>query len=219
MPHVYASQIEYMSKHLARRDSVIVSVHPHNDCGTGVAAAELAMLAGAERLEGTLFGNGERTGNVDIVTLCAEPRLDGIDPGLDFSNLPAIQARVEALTKMQVSKRHPYAGELVFMAFGIASGRDREGHEVARGKVARALDRALSAHRSQGHRARIRGRSSVSTASLARAALAMCWSSRTASICLRRCASSSATRSSACRTGSRRSCRRTRSRKSSCASL
>ncbi|MDI9260640.1 2-isopropylmalate synthase [Alicyclobacillus sendaiensis] len=117
MPHVYASQIEYMSKHLARRDAIVLSVHPHNDRGTGVAAAELAMLAGAERLEGTLFGNGERTGNVDIVTLALNLYSHGVDPGLDFSNLPAIQARVEALTKMQVSRRHPYAGELVFTAF------------------------------------------------------------------------------------------------------
>ncbi len=117
MPHVYASQLEYMSKHLSYRDNVILSLHPHNDRGTGVADAELGMLAGAERVEGTLFGNGERTGNVDIVTLALNLFSHGVDPKLNLENLPEIQAVYERLTKMEVGKRHPYAGELVFTAF------------------------------------------------------------------------------------------------------
>lgn len=117
MPHVYASQIEYMGNHLKYREHVILSVHPHNDRGTGVADAELAMLAGADRVEGTLFGNGERTGNVDIVTLALNMFSHGVDPKLNFENIPAIQERYERLTRMRVHERHPYAGELVFTAF------------------------------------------------------------------------------------------------------
>ncbi|MCM3634500.1 MULTISPECIES: 2-isopropylmalate synthase [Paenibacillus] len=117
MPHVYASQIEYMSDNLKYRDSVIVSLHPHNDRGTGVADAELGMLAGGQRVEGTLLGNGERTGNVDIITLALNMYSHGVDPGLNFENLPEIVAAYEKLTKMKVSERHPYAGELVFTAF------------------------------------------------------------------------------------------------------
>ena len=117
MPHVYASQIEYMSEHLKFREHVILSLHPHNDRGTGVADAELGMLAGAQRVEGTLFGNGERTGNVDIVTLALNMYSHGVDPKLNFENIPAILAVYERLTKMKVSERHPYGGELVFTAF------------------------------------------------------------------------------------------------------
>ncbi len=117
MPHVYASQIEYMSNHLKYRDHVILSVHPHNDRGTGVADAELAMLAGAERVEGTLFGNGERTGNVDIVTLALNMYSHGVDPKLNFENLPEVISVYERLTRMTVHDRHPYAGSLVFTAF------------------------------------------------------------------------------------------------------
>lgn len=117
MPHVYASQIEFMSNHLKYREHVILSVHPHNDRGTGVADAELAMLAGADRVEGTLFGNGERTGNVDIVTLALNMFSHGVDPKLNFENIPAIQKKYEKLTRMRVHERHPYAGELVFTAF------------------------------------------------------------------------------------------------------
>lgn len=117
MPHVYASQIEYMSENLKFREHVIVSVHPHNDRGTGVADAELGMLAGAQRVEGTLFGNGERTGNVDIVTLALNMYSHGVDPKLNFENIPAIISVYERLTKMRVSERHPYGGELVFTAF------------------------------------------------------------------------------------------------------
>lgn len=117
MPHVYASQIEYMSEHLNYREHVILSVHPHNDRGTGVADAELGVLAGAQRVEGTLFGNGERTGNVDIVTLALNLYTHGVDPKLNFENLPEIRKVYERLTKMRVGERHPYAGELVFTAF------------------------------------------------------------------------------------------------------
>jgi 2-isopropylmalate synthase len=117
MPHVYASQIEYMSEHLKYRDHIILSLHPHNDRGTGVADAEFGMLAGGQRVEGTLFGNGERTGNVDIVTLALNMYSHGVDPKLNFENLPEIVKVYERLTKMRVGERHPYAGELVFTAF------------------------------------------------------------------------------------------------------
>ncbi len=117
MPHVYASQIEYMSKHLHDRENVILSIHPHNDRGTAVAAAELALLAGGERIEGTLFGNGERTGNVDIVTLAMNLFTHGVDPNLDFSDMPAVVEFYETITGMQVGYRQPYSGHLVFAAF------------------------------------------------------------------------------------------------------
>ncbi|MFZ7946077.1 2-isopropylmalate synthase [Neobacillus sp. 19] len=117
MPHVYASQIEFMSDHLNYRDHVILSVHPHNDRGTGVADAELGMLAGAQRVEGTLFGNGERTGNVDIVTLAINMYSHGVDPQLHFENIREIISKYEKLTRMRVHERHPYGGELVFTAF------------------------------------------------------------------------------------------------------
>lgn len=117
LPHVYASQVEYMCKHINYRDGVTVSLHPHNDRGTGIADAELGVLAGGERVEGTLFGNGERTGNVDIVTLALNLAMHGVDPGLDFSRLPALTEAYERLTGMQVGPRHPYAGALVFTAF------------------------------------------------------------------------------------------------------
>lgn len=117
MPHIYASQIEYMSEHLNNRAHVVLSIHPHNDRGTGVADAELAILAGGQRIEGTLFGNGERTGNVDIVTLALNLFSHGVDPQLNFENIPEIIAAYERLTKMPVTQRHPYGGELVFTAF------------------------------------------------------------------------------------------------------
>lgn len=117
MPHVYASQIEYMSEHLKYREHVILSIHPHNDRGTGVADAELGMLAGADRVEGTLFGNGERTGNVDIVTLALNLYSHGIDPELNFERIPEVLKVYERITKMKVPERHPYGGELVFTAF------------------------------------------------------------------------------------------------------
>jgi 2-isopropylmalate synthase len=116
-PNIYADQIEWFSRHVARRDSVVISVHPHNDRGTGVAAAELAMMAGAERVEGTLFGNGERTGNVDIVTLAMNLYTQGVDPRLDFSNINAVARCAEACTQLPIHPRHPYVGDLVFTAF------------------------------------------------------------------------------------------------------
>ena len=117
MPHVYASQIEYMSKNMKYRENVILSLHPHNDRGCGVADAELGLLAGADRIEGTLFGNGERTGNVDIITLALNMYTHGVDPQLDFSDMPRIQDVYERLTGMEVYPREPYCGQLVFAAF------------------------------------------------------------------------------------------------------
>ena len=117
MPHVYANQIEYCDKHLSHRDSVIISTHPHNDRGTGVACAELAVLAGAQRVECCLFGNGERTGNVDAVTLAMNLYSHGVDPKLDFSNMPEICDTYECMTRMHIYERTPYAGQLVFAAF------------------------------------------------------------------------------------------------------
>ena len=117
LPHVYACQVEYMHKNLAKRDCVEISLHPHNDRGCGVSDAELGVLAGADRVEGTLFGNGERTGNVDIVTLALNMYTHGVDPKLDFSDLPAIRETYERLTNMTVPPRQPYAGQLVFTAF------------------------------------------------------------------------------------------------------
>lgn len=117
MPHIYASQVEYMSENLKYREHVTLSLHPHNDRGTGVADTELALLAGADRVEGTLFGNGERTGNVDIVTLAMNLYSHGVNPGLDFSNMPRLVEIYEKCTRMQVHERSPYAGALVFAAF------------------------------------------------------------------------------------------------------
>lgn len=117
MPHVFASQIEYVSRNLLYRDNVVISLHPHNDRGCGVATAELGVLAGADRLEGTLFGNGERTGNLDIVTVAMNLHSHGVDSKLNFENMQEIKETYERLTDMQVSMREPYAGELVFTAF------------------------------------------------------------------------------------------------------
>jgi 2-isopropylmalate synthase len=116
-PNVHADQIEWMCTHLTRRDRTIVSLHTHNDRGTGVAATELSLLAGADRVEGTLFGNGERTGNLDIVTVALNMYTQGIDPKLDFSDINAVRDTYERMTKLEVPPRHPYAGELVFTAF------------------------------------------------------------------------------------------------------
>lgn len=117
LPHVYASQIEYMSDNMNCRENVILSLHPHNDRGTGVADTELGLLAGADRVEGTIFGNGERTGNVDIVTLALNMYTHGVDPKLDFSNMPEVVETYERLTGMNVDPRQPYGGKLVFAAF------------------------------------------------------------------------------------------------------
>jgi 2-isopropylmalate synthase len=116
-PNVYADQIEWMSTHLERREHVVVSLHTHNDRGTGVAAAELGLLAGADRVEGCLFGNGERSGNVDLVTLALNLYSQGIHPGLDFSDINAIAREVEQATRLPIHPRHPYVGDLVFTSF------------------------------------------------------------------------------------------------------
>ena len=138
-PNVYADQIEYMHRNLERREGVILSVHPHNDRGTGIACAELALLAGAERIEGCLFGNGERTGNVDLVTLALNLHAQGIDPMIDFSDIDEIRRTVEHSNRIEVHPRHPYVGDLVHTAFsgthqdairkGFAEHRARAAHE------------------------------------------------------------------------------------------
>ncbi|MDR5764049.1 MULTISPECIES: 2-isopropylmalate synthase [unclassified Caballeronia] len=116
-PNVFADQIEWMDRNMGFRDSIVLSVHPHNDRGTAVAAAEMALLAGADRIEGCLFGNGERTGNVDLVTLAMNLYTQGVDPGLDFSDIDAVRRVVERCNQIPVHPRHPYAGDLVFTAF------------------------------------------------------------------------------------------------------
>ncbi|ODT87324.1 MAG: 2-isopropylmalate synthase [Sphingobium sp. SCN 64-10] len=116
-PNIYADQIEWMCRNISRRDSVVISLHPHNDRGTGVAAAELGLMAGADRIEGCLFGNGERTGNCDIVTVALNMYTQGINPGLDFSDIDEVVQTVEYCNQLPVHPRHPYAGELVFTAF------------------------------------------------------------------------------------------------------
>ncbi|HTY93187.1 MAG TPA: 2-isopropylmalate synthase [Steroidobacteraceae bacterium] len=116
-PNIYADQIEWFGRHVAHRDCVIISVHPHNDRGTAVAAAELAVMAGADRVEGTLFGNGERTGNVDVVTLALNLYSQGVNPGLDFSNINEVARCAEACNQLPIHPRHPYVGDLVFTAF------------------------------------------------------------------------------------------------------
>ena len=117
MPHIYANQVEYMCDHLHSREHIIVSLHPHNDRGCAVADSEMGLLAGGDRIEGTLFGNGERTGNVDIITLAMNLYSQGVDPQLDFSNLPEITEVYEKVTRMHVYERQPYSGRLVFAAF------------------------------------------------------------------------------------------------------
>ena len=117
LPHVFASQIEYMSKYMHNRENVIISLHPHNDRSTGVADAELGLLAGADRIEGTLFGNGERTGNVDIITLAMNMYMQGVNPELNLSDMPHLAEVFERLTQMKIGDRHPWCGKLVFAAF------------------------------------------------------------------------------------------------------
>ena len=154
-PNVYADQIEWFGRHIANRDSIVLSVHPHNDRGCAVAAAELAVMAGADRIEGCLFGNGERTGNVDLVTLALNLYTQGVDPGLDFSDINAVIRAVEHCNQLPVHPRHPYGGELVFTAF---SGSHQDA--IKKGLAARNADRPLgsplSAHRSGRPRPRLR---------------------------------------------------------------
>jgi 2-isopropylmalate synthase len=134
-PNVYADQIEWMGRNLKRRDSIILSVHPHNDRGTAVASAEMALLAGADRVEGTLFGNGERTGNVDLVTMALNMFTQGIEPGLDFSDIPEVIESAEFCNQLPVHQRHPYAGELVFTAFsGSHQDAIKKGFALQEGK-------------------------------------------------------------------------------------
>jgi 2-isopropylmalate synthase len=135
-PNVYADQIEWMHRHLARRDSVLISLHPHNDRGTAVAAAEMGMMAGADRVEGCLFGNGERTGNVDLVTLALNMYTQGVAPGLDFSDINAIAREFEDCTQLPIHPRHPYVGDLVFTAF---SGSHQD-----------AIKKGFAAHKATG---------------------------------------------------------------------
>ena len=116
-PNVHADQIEWFCRHLPNRENAVISLHTHNDRGTGVASTELALLAGADRVEGTLFGNGERTGNLDIVTVALNLTSQGVESGLDFSDLPRVREVYERTTRMEVPPRSPYAGELVFTAF------------------------------------------------------------------------------------------------------
>ncbi len=133
-PNIYADQIEWFAKRFPHRDKAVISLHTHNDRGTGIAATELALMAGAERVEGTLFGNGERTGNCDIVTMAMNLFSQGIDPELDFRNMPHIRRTVEAINKLPVHERHPYAGDLVFTAF---SGSHQDAIKKGMAKVER----------------------------------------------------------------------------------
>src|SRR4051812_41312842 len=156
-PNVYADQIEWFGRHITGRDRFVLSVHPHNDRGTGVAAAELAVLAGAERLEGTLFGNGERTGNVDVMTLALNLYSQGVDPELTISDIDSIVETVEYCNRLPVHPRHPYAGELVYTAFsGLAPGRDQEGLRGAGEAQRRILGSALPPNRSKRPRPHLR---------------------------------------------------------------
>ncbi|MBF4604077.1 2-isopropylmalate synthase [Curtobacterium sp. VKM Ac-2884] len=138
-PNVYADQIEWMHRNLARRDGVILSVHPHNDRGTGIACAELAVLAGAQRVEGCIFGNGERTGNVDIATLALNLHAQGIDPMIDFSDIDDVRRTVEHATRIELHPRHPYVGDLVHTAFsGTHQDAIRKGFAEHRARAAAA---------------------------------------------------------------------------------
>ena len=159
MPHVYASQIEYMCEQLHNRENVIVSLHPHNDRGTAAAAAELGLLAGGDRIEGTLFGNGERTGNVDIVTLAMNLFAHGVDPELNFSNMPEVVEKYEQYTDMKVPPRQPYSGKLVFAAFsGSHQDAISKGMRWHKEKASADLVRAVSAHRPERRGQRVRSR-------------------------------------------------------------
>ena len=170
-PNVYADQIEWMCRNLDNRENLIISLHPHNDRGTGIAATELALMAGADRVEGTLFGNGERTGNVDVVTLALNMFTQGIDPGIDCSDIERIKDVYEYSNQMVIPERHPYVGELVYTAFsgshqdainkGMKAAQDRQSRRCGKCPICRSI-RAMSAAATR--------RSSASTRSPARAA-------------------------------------------------
>jgi 2-isopropylmalate synthase len=194
-PNVYADQIEWMHRNLARRDAMIISVHPHNDRGTAVAAAELAVMAGADRVEGCLFGNGERTGNVDLVTLALNLYTQGVHPGLDFSDIDAVRQLVEECNQLPVHPRHPYAGDLVFTAF---SGSHQDA--IKKGFAVQKPTRSGKCPTCRSTRptwAAATTPSSASTASPARAAWPTCWSRNTAWSCRAACRSNSRARCSA----------------------
>ena len=166
-PNVYADSIEWMSRNLARRDSIILSLHPHNDRGTGVAAAELGYLAGADRIEGCLFGNGERTGNVCLVTLGMNMFSQGVDPQIDFSDIDEIRRTVEYCNQLPVPERHPYGGDLVFTAFsGSHQDAIKKGFEALEDAAKDAgqhvdefpWDVPVPADRPEGRRPQLRGR-------------------------------------------------------------
>jgi 2-isopropylmalate synthase len=151
-PNVFADQIEWMDRHLAYRDSILLSVHPHNDRGTAVAAAELALLAGADRVEGCLFGNGERTGNLDLVALAMNLDAQGIESGLDFSDIGAVRRVVERCNQIPVDARHPYAGDAVMRA---AEAARRERGAVDQGRAAAAVETANRSELSKEERQRV----------------------------------------------------------------
>ncbi len=151
-PNVYADSIEWMHRNLGRRDSLVLSLHPHNDRGTAVAAAELGFMAGADRIEGCLFGNGERTGNVCLVTLGMNLFSQGIDPQIDFRDIDEIRRTVEYCNQLPVHERHPYGGDLVYTAFSrLAPGRDQQGprRDAARRRRGRRAASTTSAGRSR----------------------------------------------------------------------
>ena len=158
MPHVFACQIEYIHKHLKYRDNVVLSVHPHNDRGCGISDAEFGILAGADRVEGTLFGNGERTGNVDIVTLAMNMVCHGVDPKLDFSKISEIREKYERFTGMRVYERTPYVRRSgIYRIFRFPSGCHLQGYGVERsGQERRPLGCAVPAAGSEGCRKGIR---------------------------------------------------------------
>ena len=157
-PNVYADRMEWFGRHFSYRDASILSVHPHNDRGTAVATAELGLMAGAERVEGTLFGNGERTGNVDLVTIALNLLTQGVDPTLDLSQIDEARDIVEECNELPVHPRHPYAGELVYTAFfGLAPGCDQERHGCAGEVGLGGVGRPVPLDRPEGRGAELRG--------------------------------------------------------------
>ena len=200
-PNIHADQIEWMCTHLRRRDLTIVSLHTHNDRGTGVAATELGLLAGADRVEGTLFGNGERTGNLDIVTVALNLYTHGVHPGLDFTDINAIRDVYERCTRMEVPARQPYAGELVFTAFS-GSHQDAIKKSWAAQKPGQPWD-VLYIPVDPADIGRAYRPSSASTASRARAAWPTSWKRSSASTFPRPCTRSSAASSTTSPTSGR----------------
>ncbi len=158
-PNIYADQIEWFGRHVRNRDTVCISLHPHNDRGTGIAAAELGLMAGADRVEGCLFGNGERTGNCDLVTVALNMYTQGINPGLDFSNMEDIVQTATYCNQLPVHPRHPYAGDLVFTAFsGSHQDAIKKGFAAQEARNDQLWNVPLSADRPRRHRLLLRGR-------------------------------------------------------------